>query len=117
MAATVLQDISEALENWSERVVIFETKIKKTIDWRRSITDSLGRQVLDGLISETDSFELGYVADLWINLYKSFLSRITGAEFADRDVFTNLLELFVLKQISTDFFIQIALQLCRSPTD
>ena len=115
MSGTVLEDITEALETWSGRILSVETRIKRTNDWRQNITESLERQVLDGFISEKDSYELGYVADLWNNLYKSFMCRVIGVEFADRDVFAHLLELFVLKQISTDFFIQIALRLCRSP--
>lgn len=113
MAATILEDISEALESWSQRILDAETKLKRTTDLRQDIVDALKRQVLDGLISDQDSIELEYVADLWINLYKTFLCRYIGTEFTDRDVLTCLLELFTLKQISKDFFIQVALQLCR----
>ena len=112
-AATILEDISEALESWSQRILAIETKIERTRDLRENIVNTLQRQVLDGLISEQDSFELEYVADLWINLYKTFLCHSIGTEFTDRDVFTYLLELFGLKQISKDFFIRVALQLCR----
>ena len=114
MAATILGDITKALESWSQRILDAETEIKRTTDLRQDILNVLHRQVLDGLISEQDSIELEYVADLWINLYKSFLCRCVGADLTDRDVFTYLLELFALKQISKDFFIQVALHLCRS---
>ena len=99
-AATILDDISEALESWSQRILDVETKIKRMTDLRENILDTLQRQVLDGLISDQDSRELEYIADLWINLYKTFLCRCVGADFADRDVLTYLLELFELKQIS-----------------
>ena len=113
MAATVLEDITDALESWSQRILDVESKIKGVTDLRQSIIDSLQRQVVDGLLSEQDSVELEYVADLWINLYKTFLCRCIGTDFTDRDVFTYLLELFTLKQISKEFFIRVALQLCR----
>ena len=113
MAATVLEDITDALESWSQRILDVETKIKGVTDLRQDILDALQRQVLDGLISDQDSIELEDVADLWINLYKTFLCRCIGADFSDRDVFTYLLELFALKQISREFFIRVALQLCR----
>lgn len=117
MAATILQDITEALESWSHRILNVETGIKRTSDLRQEILNTLQRQVLDGLITEQDSIELEYVVDLWFNLYKTFLCRSIGTDFTDRDVLTYLLELFSLKQISKDFFIQVSLQLCRLDTN
>ena len=75
---------------------------------------SLEGQVVDGLLKDSDFRELLYIADLWINLYKSFLCRCVGVEFKDRDVLDHLLELFSLKQISKEFFIRVSLQLCRA---
>ena len=110
----VLSDIFIALESWTNRIVDTESRIKKTQDIRKSVLDSLNRQVLDGLISEQDSIELEYTCNLWINLYKSFLLKSAGLEFSDQDVLTYLLELYSLKQISKKFFINLALGLCRS---
>ena len=110
---TVLTDIVIALDSWTEQIIDAESRIKKTLDIRKSVLDSLNRQVLDGLISEQDSIELEYICDLWINLYTSFLCTSSGAEFTDRDVLTYLLELYSLKQISKNFFINITLELCR----
>ena len=110
----VLTDIVIALESWTDRIVDVESRIKKTQDIRKSVLDSLNRQVLDGLISEQDSIELEYTCNLWINLHKSFLLKSAGLEFSDQDVLTYLLELYSLKQISKKFFINVALELCRS---
>ena len=110
----VLSDTVIALDSWTERIIDAESRIKKTQDIRKSVLDSLNRQVLDGLISEQDAIELEYTCDLWINLYKSFLCRSSGADFSDQDVLTYLLELYTLKQISKQLFINIALELCRS---
>ena len=112
MTESVLKDIVIALDSWTEQIIDVESRIKKTQDKRKSVLDSLNRQVLDGLISEQDSIELEYICDLWINLYKSFLCKSSGADFADRDVLTYLLELYTLKQISKNFVINIALELC-----
>ena len=109
--ATILENIGEALESWSQRILDIEAKINGVGNLRESIVNSLKRQALDGLISESDTFELEYVADLWINLYKSFHCKSVGASFTDRDVLTYLLELFSLGQISKEFFIQVALEL------
>ena len=113
MMETVLKDIVIALDSWTEKIIDAESRIKKTQDIRKSVLDSLNRQVLDGVISEQDSIELEYICDLWINLYKSFLCKSSGADFADRDVLIYLLELYTLKQISKHFVINIALELCR----
>ena len=113
MTESVLKDIVIALDSWTEKIIDAESRIKKTQDIRKSVLDSLNCQVLDGLISKQDSIELEYICDLWINLYKSFLCKSSGADFADRDVLTYLLELYTLKQISKNFVINIALELCR----
>ena len=113
MTESVLKDIVIALDSWTEKIIDAESRIKKTQDIRKSVLDSLNRQVLDGVISEQDSIELEYICDLWINLYKSFLCKSSGADFADRDVLTYLLELYTLKQISKNFVINIALEICR----
>jgi hypothetical protein len=110
----ILEDIVDNLNAWTERIVDVEERLKKSTDIRKSVVDSLNRQVLDGLISEQDSIELEYICDLWVNLYKSVLCKTVGADFSDRDVLTYLLELYTLDQISKKFFIDTALELCRN---
>lgn len=114
MMETILETIVDALNSWTERILDLEEKLKKTTDIRESIVSSLNRQVLDGFISEQDSIELEYTCDLWLNLYKTFICKTSGADFSDRDVLTYLIELYSLKQITKKFFVDIALQLCRS---
>ena len=112
-ASTILEDISQALEVWSHRILDVETKIKRVTDFRETLVGDLHRKVEDSIISEQDSSEFEYITDLWLNLYKSFLCYFAEADFADRDVITYLLELYGLKQISKELFVQIALELCR----
>lgn len=109
---SVLDDIVDSLDSWSQRLLDIESKLKKTQTIREKVVDSLKRQVLDGLISESDSFELEYTTDLWLNLYKTYLCKCAGTDYTDRDVLHYLIELYTLKQISKEFFIQVALQLC-----
>ena len=112
--STILEDISQALDNWSHRILDVETKVKRVTDFRETIVADLHRKIQDGVISEQDSLEFEYITDLWANLYKSFLCRSAGADFADRDVITYLIELYGLKQISKELFVQIVLDLCRN---
>ena len=113
-SSTILEDISQALENWSHHILDVETKVKRVTDFRETIVADLPRKIQDGVISEQDSLEFEYITDLWTNLYKSFLCRSAGADFADRDVITYLIELYGLKQISKELFVQIVLDLCRN---
>ena len=110
---TILEDISQALEAWSHRILDVETKIKHITDFRETLVGDLHRKVRDSIISEQDSIEFEYITDLWMNLYKSFLCCSAGADFADRDVITYLLELYGLKQISKELSVRIVLELCR----
>ena len=112
--SAILEDISQALDNWSHRILDVETKVKRVTDFRETIVADLHRKIQDGVISEQDSLEFEYITDLWANLYKSFLCRSAGADFADRDVITYLIELYGLKQISKELFVQIVLDLCRN---
>ena len=111
--STILEDISQALEVWSQQLHNVETKIKHVTDFRETLVGDLHRKVQDSIISEQDSVEFEYITDLWLNLYKSFLCCSAGADFADRDVITYLLELYGLKQISKEVCVRIVLELCR----
>ena len=63
--STILEDISQALENWSHRILDVETKVKRVKDFRETIVADLHRKIEDGVISEQDSLEFEYITDLW----------------------------------------------------
>ena len=104
--STILEDISQAMENWPNRIHDVETKVKRVTDLRETIAADLHQKNQDGVISEQDSLEFEYITDFWTNLYKSYLCR------SARDVITYLVELNELKQISKELFVQIILDLC-----
>ena len=85
-ASNILEDISQALEVWSQQLQNVETKIRRVVDSHETLVTDLHRKVDAGIISEQDSIEFEYIADLWLNLYKSFICCSGGAGFADRDV-------------------------------
>ena len=105
----ILQTISEALENWSQHVCNLETISKRTSDFHEKAVNCLQDQMIKGLISHQDVKELEYVADLWQKLYITYNCKILGCEFSTCDVLTYLLELYSLKQISKQFFIEVVL--------
>ena len=110
----VLEDIVDALNSWTQQIFALETDLQRNLDVKRAVTDALQRQVLDGLIKQEDANELQYILNLWTNLYRAYSCRQIGADSADQEVLSILLELYSLKQISKSFFIHITLELCRT---
>ena len=107
----ILEDIAEALELWSQRILELETNFGKTKELSEKISNALNRQVLDGMISEQDSSKLQYIVNLWTKLHNSISAHCMGTQIITEDVFSCLLELFDLQQISKEFFIKIVTQL------
>ncbi len=87
MSSGVLNDIVDALDLWTQQLLDVESGLLKIQNIRENIVNSLKRQVLDGLISESKSFELEYTTDLWLNLHKSYLCKYAGTDFADQDCY------------------------------
>ena len=110
----VLEDIVQALNSWTRHIFSLETDLERNLDVKRAVTDALQRQVLDGLIKQEDANELQFILNLWANLYRAYSCRQIGADSADQEVLSILLELYSLKQISKSFFIHITLELCRT---
>ena len=112
-SSIILEKISGALDAYSQHLFDVEINIRHIEDSRENIFTELQRKVDAGIISEQDSIEFEYIADLWLNLYKSFICRSAGATFADRDVIKYLTDLREIKQISKELFVEITLELCR----
>ena len=87
-----------------------ETIFKRTSNFHEKAVSCLQDQIIEGLISHQNVKELEYVADLWQKLYITYNCKILGCEFSTCDVLTYLLELYSLKQISKQFFIETALK-------
>ena len=114
-ADSLLQDISEAYSSWTRRILSIETHLQRNVkNTQKNVSNSLQRQVLDGLIDEQEAREFEYVSDLWMKLHRSYLCKKCGAEFYEEDVLSYLLELFSLGQIGKPFFVNVALELCRT---
>ena len=111
----ILKKISEAFDAYSQHLFDVGIKIRRVEkDSYENLSVDLQRKVDAGIISKQDSTEFEDIAYLWLNLYKSFICRSAGATFADRDVINYLIELYEVKQISKDFFVQTVLELCRT---
>ena len=108
----VWDDIAEALNNWTERILHVESRYNnKVANFRQTIEESLRRQQLDGFLNHHDVSELHYITDLWANLLQATSCYTVGCVFVKRDIITYLLELHTLGQINTNLFIETCLQL------
>ena len=107
----ILEDIVQAFDSWTQRILLLETDLQRNHNIKRDIEDYMQRQVLDGLIKREDANELQYVLDLWINLHRAYVCKQIGANFANQHVLSHLLDLFSMKQISKSFVIRVALEL------
>jgi len=103
-------DITDALDNWSARVLDAESKYCKSTTFQQTISDSLLRQQLDGFLCSQDLSELRYVARLWTDLLNASSCYALGCIFVKKNILTILLELYSLKQISSDLFIDACLK-------
>ena len=107
LEGAVLEDIKEALELWSQRILYIDTSFEKTTDLGECIRNTLKRQIVDGLISNQEFEESHYILNLWINLYNTFLN-----QSGNQETLSNLLELFDLKVFTKEFFMCIAARVC-----
>ena len=100
-----------ALDDWMQRIVDTESRQTKCTAFRRSIDCALHRMLGDGLLNQYDINELQYVAGLWSELLSATSCYTVGCSFAKRAVITLLLELYTLKQVNSELFIDACVQL------
>ena len=103
--------IANALDNWTQRIVDTETRQSKCTTFQQRISESLDRMRGDGLLNHHDIAELQHVTNLWSHLLAAASCYTVGCAFAKRDVITLLLELYSLKQLTSDLFVEACLQL------
>ena len=110
--ADVWLDIAEALNIWSQRILYVESRYNTTASFRQTIEESLRRQQLDGFLDHNDLCELRHITDLWTNSLQSISCFTVGCDYIiKRDFITCLLELYTLKQIDSNLFIETCLKL------
>ena len=114
LSDSTILEILDALEELARHIIDVETRFEKTSELVESITRSLRRQVIDGLISEQDSCELQYIADRWTKLYETLLGWCLNTQSVNEEIFVYLLDLFELKQITKEFFLRVVLELCQN---
>ena len=107
----VLQQVIELLNVFEQRIADSEFKIEKSKEIGQRIEDVLNRQLMDGLISYVDFLNLRHVKELWISTSAALSSYNLGCHIHKRKILTNLLDLFILKEISREVYVDFVIQL------
>ena len=113
-ATDVWVDISNALDNWLDRVVDIESRFSsntQTTGIDQRIERAIQRMLEDGLLNICDAGELRFVGDSWLRLLNAYSCYSIGCTTYKHDIYSSLLDLFTAKQISRDLFICICEQL------
>ena len=80
-------------------------------DSKTKITESLSRQLQDGLLSYHEYVDLEYIGGAWIKLLLLINSYNIGCVPIKKDIASLLVELFELKRIQRSLLIKTILQL------
>ena len=103
----MLNDISVTMDRWFQRVLDGESQMRQTNGLHNAVLDSLQRQQFDGLLTDWEVNELGYIAQLWMDLSRGISCYSTGCSVSKGRLIRILLDLFVMKQIDSKIFVNI----------
>lgn len=104
-------DISNIMYRWTQQLLDAEAHNSQANDFHRLVAESLQRQQLDGLLSEWEVDELRYVGVLWSDLSHLVSCYTLGCTALKRKLISTLLELYTMKQINHQLFIEVCLTL------
>ena len=102
-------DLNTTFNVWMSNVI--DSEAGRTTDLKKKITESLNRQLQDGLISYHEYVDMEYICGIWIKLLLLIKSYNLGCTSIKKDIVSLLVELFELKQIQRSLLIEIILQL------
>ena len=102
-------DLNTTFNAWMSNVL--DNEAGRTSALKKKITESLSRQLQDGLISYHEYVDMEYIGGIWIKLLQLIKSYNLGCASIKKDIASLLVELFELKQIQRSLLIEIILQL------
>ena len=102
-------DLNTTFNAWMSNVL--DNEAGRTSALKKKITESLSRQLQDGLISYHEYVDMEYIGGIWIKLLQLIKSYNLGCASIKKDIASLLVELFELKQIQRSLLTEIILQL------
>ena len=102
-------DLNTMFNAWMSKVL--DNEAGRTSELNNKITESLSRQLEDGLITYYEYVDMQYIGGIWIKLLLLIKLYNLGCMSIKKDIVSLLMELFELKQISKNLLIETILQL------
>ena len=96
------ENVSATFDSWIEKLL--ENGETKTADLSDKIKMTLSQQLQDGLLSSYEYIDLEYIGRVWIGLLNKLDMYKLGSTYCKKDILSLLLELYELKQISKEQF-------------
>lgn len=106
-----LQSIINHLNIFEERLIDSEHKLERSSETDRRIEQILSRQLQDGLVSYIEYVNLNHIKLLWTSTSRALATHSIGCKSSRRQILTNLIELYTLKEIERDVFLDIVTEL------
>ena len=107
---TILDDISNALDDWLIKINILEERQFKLSNLQERVTRTLQQIQCEGLVSSYDVERLRYIGQVWIDLI-DLLKKDQLDQDAKRLIINNLIKLYDTGQISVDLITEIIMKL------
>lgn len=101
--------IHDQFNTWMSKVL--DNINTETANVNSRINESLSQQLQQGVITQYEYADLEYITRLWMKYKNSFNLYRLGCTGSKKEIILVLLELFELKQISKDIFVNEVLQL------
>ena len=102
------EHLSSAFDSWI--VKLLENGKTKTDDLNEKVKMTLSQQLQEGLLNYYEYIDLEYIGRVWKELLNKLNMYKLGSTCCKKDILTSLLELYELRQISKEQFIETVLQ-------
>ena len=99
------------LNNFEEKLIDSEHKLERTTETDRKIEQLLSRQLQDGLISNIEYVNLSHTKFLWTSTSCALATHSVGCKTSRRQIISNLVELYSLKEIGREELLDIITEL------
>ena len=103
--------VEAVLNNWFQQLLYIESVFKTSKSLQLQINEALERMKIDGLLSSNEFDELTKVGKLWHELIELSYCYHTGSGSSKKRIIELLLELYSLKQITKEVFVNTCIQL------
>ena len=104
-------EVENVLNNWLQQALCVESNLQKSQNLKNVIDESLEKMRMDGLLTYIKYEELKSMGNLWYELDEQIICYCMGTESNKRRIIEILLEMYTLKQVSCDLFLNIIMQL------